>query len=136
MHSSAKPVGRVFPTRLIRDFETAARRFSMVTPLLDWTADDFGQKRFRDETGFGMMRRYRGQCTAVSYYDSFPFAFLKSNVTAESLKHVDRMFDSLRLRFVSSLIDMILCRGSTNLPQTRSQLFGGQRRAEDRQSMA
>jgi hypothetical protein len=72
-----------------------------------------------------MVRRYRGKGTAVSHDDSFPLAFLKSNVTAESLQHVDRMFNSLRLWFASSLIDMILCRGSTDLPQTRLQLLGG-----------
>ena len=57
----------------------------MVTSLLDGTADDFGQKGFRDETSISMMRSYRGQCTTVSRDDSFPFAFLNTNVTAESL---------------------------------------------------
>jgi hypothetical protein len=87
--------------------------------LLYRNADDFSEQRLDDQTGVGVMRRYRRKRTTLAANERFPPGLVKCDCSAQFLQQIKGGQESFVSALFGELIAMFFRQRSTNLAHAR-----------------
>ncbi len=103
-------------------FKATRGRLPVRALLFDRNADDFREQRLDNQTRVWVMRRYRGQRTALAANELLPVRLVKCDCSAQFLQQIKGGQESFVSALFRELIAMFFRQRSTDLAHARPKL--------------